>query len=155
PGGGSIQLVALARPAEFPFIWWRIDGSPATQDWDDYRLDFSSPAAVVLRFNNPRPPAENPGNSYGTVENGDRFLPASTADTPFPVSSLEEALDVGLATGPWIDTGTVKAGDTFTNDDLTLTITRVAPLYDGEGAMAVVKYTAPDTLQVHVLAVSK
>ncbi|HEY2250788.1 MAG TPA: M56 family metallopeptidase, partial [Planctomycetaceae bacterium] len=48
PHGGSVSLVAIARPQTHPFCWWDADGQPRSADWSIQQHAFGPVAMLAL-----------------------------------------------------------------------------------------------------------
>ncbi|MBL9174774.1 MAG: serine/threonine protein kinase [Verrucomicrobiales bacterium] len=117
PGGGTLELMAVANALDQPPQWWRPDGRDlgtnalSVEQLNGFAARDSSPRLLVFRSNGLTPDAGTPRyevapaaniTAGGQVRRGDRLLfGAWPVVVGWPPSLDQATLDLGIALEPW------------------------------------------------------
>lgn len=141
PHGGSVSLVAIARPKTHPFCWWDADGTPRSTDWslqthalgrpdllalvcirDPHATDRLRQGVTYVRTEQSSPlPLYR---SWEELDDSELYLfPICNSDDQRPM------VGVNTGTGPWKELGplTPKQGITYGQADYLLGESRREP----------------------------
>ncbi|MBS0203314.1 MAG: PQQ-binding-like beta-propeller repeat protein [Planctomycetes bacterium] len=121
PNGGSVSLIAVARPATHPFCWWDADGVPRSVDWSlqQHALGRTELMGLVCVRDPASPDSEQMGITYVTTANfpplplysrwGD-FQDSSLYLVSFDaaVTGQESGIGIHAGAGPWKELGPLR-----------------------------------------------
>jgi hypothetical protein len=107
--GESLWLVALTRPAQWPFCWWDPSGNPAGASANAFPLDGDPPAKLMVQVvvaNSPRNLGQLDPQDWNSIINC------------YPVPENAKNFEVGVPIGPWEKVADLKDGQTSTADGI-------------------------------------
>ena len=157
--GAEVRIVAVGKPVEYPFCWWKMDGTPIASDWTGRDTPLESEAGVVVEFRVPEfgRAGENDSDIYygSGLSSAVRFSTKAHGEGAWRLRTLQDTVEVGIACGPWQDAGTLDGVGVFRSGDVTVRITKIYPLDINKGVMPATDVEAPADVEVRVQAVDR
>lgn len=121
--GKAVRLVALIRPAKWPYCWWDARGNPVEGMNGMLRLEGDPPAGLWALVE-----VEGKVEEHQLREpTGKAFMPGPAADYhDWDLAEVkdDDKLEMGVVVGPWKELGRVKEGEKLHAGGVEYQITR-------------------------------
>ncbi|MGN6368649.1 MAG: RNA polymerase sigma factor, partial [Phycisphaerae bacterium] len=153
--GAEVRVLAVGRPREFPFCWWRGDGVPTVESPEWNADDFRREEVVIVEVKAPGAGGAKKVRaldggwfSYGGVT---RYFRSSAGDVQ--VEPVDGRVEVGVSIGGWKTIGELRGKGRVSVDDATVEVQKIS----ANDAWTVIDfgYRGDDATDVRVLAVDK